>query len=149
MITKELKQLVDQLDKKILDTEAHLTAFGAHGAIISIPDNKINGYLPSALAEGESTSLYFYAGWLYMVVKRVGETETRRERIIDLPILLRSFLTGYILELIELVNRCAVKVVQGVLDRFDDALKVERQSQASSRRNSGQKHRKSAAPASR
>ena len=149
MITKELNQLMEQLDKKIRYAEAQLTALGADGVTISIPDDEINSYYPSALSEGESMRLGFSAGCLDMVVKRIGETETLRKRIIDLPIVLRSFLAGYTLELIELVNRGAAKAVQGVLDRFDDALEVEGQSQASSRRNSRQKHRKSAAPASR
>ena len=105
MITKELNQLMEQLDKKIRYAEAQLTALGADGVTISIPDDEINSYYPSALSEGESMRLGFSAGCLDMVVKRIGETETLRKRIIDLPIVLRSFLAGYTLELIELVIR--------------------------------------------
>ncbi len=149
MLTKELKQLVDQLDKKILDAEEHLTALDVNGVILPIKDSAFSFFRPSEFSKIESISLFYCGGCLDMVVERVGETEPQVELLIDLPIGLRTFMEGYIPELIEMARHRATKAVQGVLDKFDDALEVEGQSQASSRRNSRQKkHRTSSAPAS-
>ena len=56
MLTNELKQLVDQLDKKILDAEEHLTALDVNGVIMPITDSAFTFFRPSDFEKIECIS---------------------------------------------------------------------------------------------
>ncbi len=86
MYTQELKRIVDQLDQRILDAEAHLTAHDADGLEVDVSLVDIRSHIPDHLLEVEEVSLIFFGGSIQMFVYRVGTTEALGEPIIDLPI---------------------------------------------------------------